>query len=143
MKISNNKAALAAYMTVEASLLLPCIIMILVLTIYWTFYMYNKCVIYQDCYISALRGSQQINKEDSEVYQITQDNIKTLLTNQLFQYQIEPEIFISDERVKVKTITSIEILNTNIIDLKGNNLNSEREAYSIRVNPSELIRDKY
>ena len=78
---------ISAFLTVEASLLMPMMIMLLVITIYWTFYMYNNCVVYQDCYISSLRGSQMMDMEVSEVKSSVLEYAKDLLNNQLFQYQ--------------------------------------------------------
>ena len=40
---------LDAYMTVEASFVIPMALCLIVLTIYLSFYMYNKCVLTQDC----------------------------------------------------------------------------------------------
>ena len=56
MKIKKKK--IKAYMTIEASFIVPVCTMIIILTIMFLFFLYNNCVVYQDCYIAALRGSQ-------------------------------------------------------------------------------------
>ncbi|MBE5828798.1 MAG: pilus assembly protein [Butyrivibrio sp.] len=45
------------YMTLEASLLMPMVICILVLLIYFSYYLYGRCIISEDAYILAFRAS--------------------------------------------------------------------------------------
>ncbi len=44
-----------AYMTVEASFVVPMAVCLIVLVIYLSFYMYNKCLLTQDCARTAIR----------------------------------------------------------------------------------------
>ncbi len=46
------------YLTVEASLVMPLVILIYLLMILCGFYLYNRCVISQDNYLLAFRGSR-------------------------------------------------------------------------------------
>ncbi len=48
-----------AYMTVEASLLMPMVLCLFVILIYVSFYLYDRCVFQQDAYILCLRESIQ------------------------------------------------------------------------------------
>lgn len=50
--------AFKGYMTLEASLVMPMVICVLVLIIYFSFYLYGRCVLSQDVYILAFRASQ-------------------------------------------------------------------------------------
>ncbi len=52
-KIRNVKG----YFTVEASLVMPLVIFLIGFIFYLTFYLYNRCVIAQDTYALAFRGS--------------------------------------------------------------------------------------
>ncbi len=52
------------YMTLEASLIVPMVICVFVLLMYFTYYLYGRCVMSQDSYIIAFRNSQ---KEGMEV----------------------------------------------------------------------------
>ena len=45
------------YMTLEASLLMPMVICILTLLIYFTYYLYGRCIISEDSYILAFRAT--------------------------------------------------------------------------------------
>ncbi len=45
------------YMTLEATLLMPMVICVLALLIYFTYYLYGRCIISEDSYILAFRAS--------------------------------------------------------------------------------------
>ena len=49
-------------MTLEASLVVPMVICVFCLLIYFAEYMYGRCVISQDCYILAFRASVESQK---------------------------------------------------------------------------------
>jgi hypothetical protein len=46
-----------AYFTVEAALVIPIVLGILVMIIYLSFYLYDRCVMAQDCYVLSYRQS--------------------------------------------------------------------------------------
>ncbi|MCL2717869.1 MAG: pilus assembly protein [Lachnospiraceae bacterium] len=52
----NNKRYLNAYMTIEASLIIPLVIGIYFLLIFTSFYLYTKCVLTQNTYIRCYRA---------------------------------------------------------------------------------------
>lgn len=45
------------YMTLEASLLMPMVICVMALLIYFTYYLYGRCIISEDSYILAFRAT--------------------------------------------------------------------------------------
>lgn len=45
------------YMTLEASLIVPMVICVFALLIYFTNYMYARCILSQDCYLLAFRAA--------------------------------------------------------------------------------------
>ena len=45
------------YMTLEASLLMPMVICVIALLIYFTYYLYGRCIISEDSYILAFRAT--------------------------------------------------------------------------------------
>ena len=51
------------YMTLEASLVVPMIICVFALLIYFSYYLYGRCILSQDTYILAFRAS--ISSEDA------------------------------------------------------------------------------
>ena len=105
--------------------------------------MYNRCVLYQDCYIAALRGAQLAHEDKKKILSETELAIMKLLENQLYQYQKEPEVVVSDSMISVKASNRIDITVPQIIGGKNSNLISNREADSKIINPSTLIRNVY
>ncbi len=49
-------------MTVEATLLMPMVICVMVLICYFSFFLYGKCVLSQDSYILAFRASRETDR---------------------------------------------------------------------------------
>lgn len=61
---TKKKKTLGAYMTIEASLIIPMVIGILVSLVFLAFFLYNRCVLTQDMYILCLRGSTFTNADE-------------------------------------------------------------------------------
>ena len=53
-----------AYFTVEAALVVPVVLCIFVMILYLAFYLYDRCVISQDCYVLGYRQSIQKGTKD-------------------------------------------------------------------------------
>lgn len=53
-----------AYFTVEAALVVPVVLCIFVMIIYLSFYLYDRCVMAQDCYVLSYRQSIEKGKAD-------------------------------------------------------------------------------
>lgn len=51
------KNALDAYFTVEAAFVVPMALFAVVMVVYLSFYMYDRCVLEQDCYVLSYRQS--------------------------------------------------------------------------------------
>ncbi len=51
------------YMTLEASLIIPMVICVFALLIYFSFYLYGRCTLSQDAYVLAFRASVEKSKE--------------------------------------------------------------------------------
>lgn len=69
-----------AYFTVEAALVMPVVLCILVMVIYLSFYLYDRCVMAQDCYVLSYRQSIEKGKAD----RISQEKIRSQYGNKLF-----------------------------------------------------------
>ncbi|MBQ3796407.1 MAG: pilus assembly protein [Butyrivibrio sp.] len=56
------------YMTVEAAVVIPVVIFVFASLIYFSSYLYTKCVLSQDCYVLAFRASNNNDeKYDSDM----------------------------------------------------------------------------
>lgn len=53
-------------MTLEASLVIPMVICVLTLIIMFSYYLYGRCVLSQDCYILAFRASIDADRYDAD-----------------------------------------------------------------------------
>ncbi len=51
------------YMTVEASFVVPIVICVFAAIIYFSNYMYDRCVLAQDCYVLAFRAVSSANND--------------------------------------------------------------------------------
>lgn len=56
----------AAYMTLEASFLVTWVVFLMLFLMYLSFYLYDRCVLFQDAYAICFRGSIQKEMEASD-----------------------------------------------------------------------------
>lgn len=66
-----TKSRLGAYMTVEATLIVPIVMYVCIFVIYAGFFQYDRCLMRQDAYRAALRGSSIYRANNQEVYNET------------------------------------------------------------------------
>lgn len=57
-----------AYLTVEASLVVTLVIYVYVFIIFMAFFQYDRCLLTQDSYILAMRGSREKYADSNEIY---------------------------------------------------------------------------
>ncbi len=86
--------------TVEASLLMPMILTVIVLVIYLTFFLHDRAILQSAAYTACLRGSQLINGED--VYVNVEKWGKELIKDRLIATgDVETQIEIKGDRITV------------------------------------------
>lgn len=129
-----------AYFTVEAVLVFPMALYICVFIIYIGFYMYDRCVIGQDAYRAALRGSSIYRQDNREVYNAAEDTLKTLMAD---KYIAAEYTFM----IKVQKDINITIEGNTVMPFHGLALLTGREDWSIKeavkskcINPVFFIR---
>jgi len=132
-----------AYLSLEASYVMPLLIFLIVFMCVFCFYLYNCCIVFQACYISALRGSQIINASNDEVKTRVEDYLDELLDNQIYDYikQVKVEVGL----FQIKTCAEAKTNNNfNSIDvISGIDMTSDYKAYAIKTYPVKLIRMTY
>lgn len=64
MKEKEMRFAAEAYFTVEAAMIIPVVLSIIVMIIYLSFYLYDRCVMAQDCYVLSYRQSIEKGNTD-------------------------------------------------------------------------------
>lgn len=78
----NRKKMIKGSFTIEAAIIMPIIIIITVMLIYLSFYLYNACLLSQTSYQSALRGSLR-EGEGTEMEQCMQEAQKEISNKRL------------------------------------------------------------
>lgn len=127
-------------MTLEASFIIPWIFMTFILSIYFCFHLYNHCVVYQDCYIAALRGSEIRNADTGFVKEYVENQIIQLLDNQLYEYTKEAEVNVTLTKVEVSSNSAIKLPWGDLMLYRNKLLDIEKSAIANRLNPVYLIR---
>ena len=133
--------ALNAYMTLEASFIIPFVFICFILIILYTFYLYNHMVVYQSCYLSALRGSQLKNATNDAVKEHIDEEIRRLLNNQVYQYQIDFDSDVSLLSISVNAKSYITNRMSDFNIYKVNEFTSNRSIRINRTDPVDYIRN--
>ena len=130
-----------AYMTIEATLIIPVIVGGIIFVLYLGIFLYNSCTIKQTAYIAALRGSQIKNMSQKEIETYVEKQIDELLfQNILAREEVKKEVRTSIGKVTVKMSTDVNIPFTDLLSAKIHIWEIETEGYANRVNPIEIIR---
>ncbi len=80
-----------AYFTVEASFIIPMAFLLIILTLQYGFFCYEKSVSLQCCYLAALRTSNEWNLSGSEAENYAINEAEKLLEERML-YPIDKEI---------------------------------------------------
>lgn len=130
-----------AYLTVEASFIIPAAVMILLLLMYWGFFCYDKSVSIQCSYLAALRTSNDWGLTTTEAEEMAAEELDKL-TGETFLYLKKGDMAVKAGLVSIETEVSgkIEIL---FSKLRGDTMthwliDSKKSAY--RLKPSSYIR---
>lgn len=136
----NYKKTIGGYMTLEASFIIPITIMIFVLVIVFQFYLYNQCVVEQDCYIAALRGSQIKDATDGAVREYTYKQADKLLDNQLYEYCKNIKVTVNMQKITVSAKSKINLDYGKILLYNEKELTTDKKSEAYRTNPVFIIR---
>ncbi|MCM1039999.1 MAG: hypothetical protein NC434_11815 [Ruminococcus sp.] len=126
-------------MSVEAGFIMPWVIFLFVFLIYGSFYLYDKCVLFQDAYAVCFRGSIQKEEEPA-------DYINAHLTEQFGRKyfgtgSVEGSVRQSGQKVYVSGMCSVKVPFTNFLMMSGNEgWQIRTEAAAQIINPTKIIR---
>lgn len=134
------KKTAKGYMTVEASFLVTWTIFLLVFLIYLSFYSYDKCVLFQDCYAVCFRGSVQ--KDEAQIVPYINANIKEQFGKKYFAAgQVKGTVSADGKTTSVVGKCQVRVPIRNIFtlyDTKGWEIQTKAQA-SI-LNPTKMLR---
>lgn len=141
--MKKHKRYFNAYYTVEASFIMPTVIVLILFMIIYLFYLYNCTVCFQACYIAALRGSQMQDASADDIKTKVEEYAGDLLNKQVYEYQDIAEVKAGLLSIEVKTESGINNI-FNVTDLlKDRDMKISTSAKAGRVDPVDLIRMKY
>jgi len=95
-------------MTIEASLIIPLVLVIFFTSLYFIFYLFNQCVLYQGSYLAALRGQQLKNASYSTQEEYVKLQLDELLDKQVYEYQIDYSVSAGFLGINVSSESKIE-----------------------------------
>ncbi len=130
-----------AYLSLEASLIVPLIFMLIICFIYLMFFLYDSCLIKQVAYTAALRGSQEKRLSEKEIEQKVNQNIEELIGNRLIMSsEISRVINVSvfQVEVEIQSVVKMPFPNTFIFNMSEWKINEK--AVAKRVDPVSYIR---
>ena len=131
----------SAYMTVEASLVIPLILGGIIFVLYIGFYLYNFVTVRQVAYIAALRGSQMKEASSSEIENFVEKQVDELLLGQILAKEsIKKEVEVFTGSIKVKIYTSVKIPFAGLLSITDNFWEIRGESRVNRTEPIEIIR---
>ncbi len=130
-----------AYMTVEATFIVPAAVMILVLLLYWGFFCYDKSVSVQCSYLAALRTSNEWEMTITEAEQMAMEELEEMTEERfLFMKRGDKTVDAGLLSIEAGVDGKMGIL---FSTLRGDDMthwimNSKKSAY--RLKPSSYIR---
>ena len=131
-----------AYMTVEASLVMPMILGGIIFTIYLGIYLYNVCFIKQAAYIAALRGSCLLNSSSQEIENHTRQQLEKLFSGQILAGgKVRSNVRVSMGKVKVQVSMDMKMPFAGFISPAAKLWQVKSEAETNRGNPVDVIRN--
>ena len=131
-----------AYMTVEASLLMPVILGGIIFTIFSGLYLYNVVTIKQAAYIAALRGSQVRGKSKDVIDAYVEQELENMLCGRILAGEnSEIKIKVSSHKVSVQIRFVMNMPLFQEIFSKTNLWIMEGKAEAELINPVEIIRN--
>lgn len=132
MPIAAEEEKKDAYMTTEASLLLPMVIALIVFIMFLAFYLYSVCFLNQAAYIAALRGSQTL---DGNAQTTAEQALEELLEGRIIPIKgLNKEIKASALSVEVNLDAELALPLTGILPIR-------KPLWQIHVEKKSAIRN--
>lgn len=138
-----KKTGFSGSYTVEASLLFPFILSVIVFLTYVSFFLHDRCVMNQSAYQAALRGSR-VKTEEGRVIAVSERAAVELIENSLLATRdVSHTVIIDGSEVKVTYEGTLSIpAGTLFLNISGSDGISVRGSGSAkRKDPIKFIRE--
>lgn len=130
-----------AYLTIEASFIIPISFLLIILTLYFGFFCYEKSITLQSCYLASLRGTNE--------WELSGDQLKQYVERELYLLLEEKQLYSIEKGFDINTnIMGVEVLMEEYMkvpfasargdDITGWDITSGKKA--VRNKPSSYIR---
>lgn len=105
----------------EASMIIPLVIFLIAFLFYLSFFLYNRCVLSQDAYILAFRGSVKCKEENGEIVKYLDKNSKKQFgikymglngSDKIIEVNSKKIIVTAEGKMKVSFIKDFNLSNT-------------------------------
>lgn len=128
------------YMTVEAGFIIPWAFFIMIFLIYSGFYLYDKCVLFQDVYAVCFRGS--IQKEDDSGLSYVNTHLKEQFGQKYFAIEyIDGRAEQSGKELHTYGTCKVQIPIANFLTMAGEDgWQIQTSAKAQILNPTDIIR---
>ncbi len=136
-----RKREIPAYMTVEASFIIPLTIVCFIIIIFFTFFLYDHMVVYQSCYLSALRGSQLKNTTDDAVEEYVRGELKKLQDNLIYQPDTDNDVRVGPLGITVRSGLNMKNKVYRFDLYREKDISGQREVSVNRIDPVDYIRN--
>ena len=133
-----------AYLTVEASYLIPMLIFLIVLTLYFSFYCFDRSVSIQNGYIAALRASNQWESSEKQKKEFAYKEWESLTEN-LF-IMLENKEFVVNvtwSTIETKSQGYVENLFADVSEIGIYKLDILTTSSAKSIYPAEVIRKQH
>lgn len=130
-----------AYFTVEASIIIPLSFLLIILTLYFGFFCYEKSITLQCCYLAALRGTNEWELSGRQLEQYVEQELYLLLDEKQL-HSIKREFDIDTNIMGVEILIE-EYMNVPFALIRGDDVtgwNISGGKNAIRNKPSSYIR---
>ncbi|MDE7283698.1 MAG: hypothetical protein K2N85_08970 [Lachnospiraceae bacterium] len=132
--------AVKGYMTLEACFIMPWIIFMFVFLIYASFYVYDKCVLFQDTYTLCLRGC--IQKEEEGAVNYINAHMNGQFGKKYFGTdKVQGSAEQHGQEVKVYARCSVQMPFNHFLTMaKAGGWQIQTEGKAWKINPTKLLR---
>ena len=121
-----------AYMTLEASLIMPMAVALIAFLMFLSFYLYSVCFLHQTAYIAALRGSLAMGEDAGEV---AEKELDKLLDGRILPIKnLQKDVQVSGLFVGVKLEAELALPMTGILPVR-------ESVWTIKAEEKALIRN--
>lgn len=131
-----------AYFTLEASLIMPLVLIVIIFIMYVGFYSYDKCLLRQDTYRLLIRGSQVKNASNEDVMNtIKKEDLERNYDKYVMCIWEDKHVSVEHDSINIVGEGMLKVSIPFIDNLLGKNAwNITVEAKTTRIHPIDVIR---